>query len=74
EVNEEVTLPENKVEVEAHKGEGESLEKEITKKQKMNEEAEELKSHLQIVSNDDDDLYTEVTPLASKIPIVDYKI
>nr|GEV03385.1 uncharacterized mitochondrial protein AtMg00810-like [Tanacetum cinerariifolium] len=75
EVNEEVTVPEKEVEVEAHKREGESLEKEITKKQKMGEEAEELKSHLQIVSNDDDDdVYIEATPLASKIPIVDYKI
>nr|GEU54269.1 DNA-directed DNA polymerase [Tanacetum cinerariifolium] len=41
----------------------------------MDEEAEELKSHLQIISNDDDDdVYTEVTPLALKIPIVDNKI
>nr|GEX62051.1 ribonuclease H-like domain-containing protein [Tanacetum cinerariifolium] len=53
---------------------GESLEKEITKKQKIDEEEEELKSHLQIVSNDDDDVYTQATPLALKIPIVDYKI
>nr|GEW26853.1 hypothetical protein [Tanacetum cinerariifolium] len=62
------------VEVEAHKREGESLVKEITKKQKMDEEVKNLKSHLQIVANDDDDVYTEATPLASKIPIVDYKI
>nr|GEV24543.1 copia protein [Tanacetum cinerariifolium] len=74
EVNEEVTLPEKKVKVEAHKREGEILEKEITKKQKMDKEAEELRSHLQIISNDDDDVYTKATPLASKIPIVDYKI
>nr|GEX69010.1 hypothetical protein [Tanacetum cinerariifolium] len=66
EVNEEVTVPKKEVKVEGHKREGESLEKEITKKQKMDEEAEELKSHLQIVSNDDDDAYTEATPLASK--------
>nr|GEW52305.1 hypothetical protein [Tanacetum cinerariifolium] len=57
EVNEEVTVPEKEVEVEGHKREGESLEKEITKKQKMDEEEEELKSHLQIVSNNDDDRY-----------------
>nr|GEV13005.1 hypothetical protein [Tanacetum cinerariifolium] len=74
EVNEEVTLLEKEVEVEGHKREDETLEKEITKKQKMDEEVEELKSHLQIVSNDDDDVYTEATLLASKIPIVDYKI
>nr|GEV75275.1 reverse transcriptase domain-containing protein [Tanacetum cinerariifolium] len=47
---------------------------EVTKKQKMDEEAGDLKSHLQIVANDDDDVYTEATPLASKIPVVDYKI
>nr|GEV80178.1 hypothetical protein [Tanacetum cinerariifolium] len=74
EVNEEVTLPEKEVEVEAHKRKGESVEKEISKKQKMDEEAEELRNHLQIVTNGADDVYTEATPLASKIPIVDYKI
>nr|GFA89897.1 hypothetical protein [Tanacetum cinerariifolium] len=73
-VNEEVIVPEKEVKVEGHKRDGESLEKEITKKQKMDEEAEEFKSHLQIVSDDDDDVYTEATPLASKILIVDYKI
>nr|GFA66804.1 hypothetical protein [Tanacetum cinerariifolium] len=63
-----------KVEVEAHKREGKSLEKEVTKKQRMDEEAEDLKSDLQIVANDDDDVYTKSTPLASKIHVVDYKI
>nr|GEY73916.1 hypothetical protein [Tanacetum cinerariifolium] len=38
------------------------------------EEAEELKRHLQIMVNDDDDVFTEATPLASKVPIVDYQI
>nr|GEX08212.1 NADP-dependent malic enzyme [Tanacetum cinerariifolium] len=55
EVNEDVTIPENKDEVEGYKREGKSLEKEVTKKQKMDKEAEDLKSHLQIVDNDDDD-------------------
>nr|GEY33384.1 hypothetical protein [Tanacetum cinerariifolium] len=73
EVNEEVTVPEKEVKVEGHKKEGESLEKEITKKQMIDEETEELKSHLHIVTNDDD-VYTEASPLASKILIVDYKI
>nr|GEY08169.1 hypothetical protein [Tanacetum cinerariifolium] len=72
EVNEEVTVPEKEVEVEGHNREGKCLEKEITKKQKMNDGAEEHKSHLQIISNDD--VYTKATPMASKIPIVDYKI
>nr|GEV22623.1 retrovirus-related Pol polyprotein from transposon TNT 1-94 [Tanacetum cinerariifolium] len=44
------------------------------KKQKLDEEVEELKKHLQIVPNDDDDVYTEATPLALKVPVVDYAI
>nr|GFA91899.1 hypothetical protein [Tanacetum cinerariifolium] len=35
---------------------------------------EELKRHLQIVPNEDDDVYTEATPLARKVPVVDYQI
>nr|GEU85397.1 hypothetical protein [Tanacetum cinerariifolium] len=37
----------------------------LKKKQKLDEEVEELKKHLQIVPNDD--VYTEATPLALKI-------
>nr|GEV41102.1 hypothetical protein [Tanacetum cinerariifolium] len=79
EVNEGVKVSETEVrqkkdvEVESSEREGESLEQEIAKKQKIEEETEELKKHLQIVT-DDDDVYTDATPLASKIPIVDYKI
>nr|GEU56583.1 hypothetical protein [Tanacetum cinerariifolium] len=65
---------EKEVEVESSKKEGESLEQEIAKKQKIEQETEELKKHLKIVSDDDDDVYKDATPLASKIPIVDYKI
>nr|GEV27328.1 putative photosystem I PsaA/PsaB [Tanacetum cinerariifolium] len=36
------------------------------KRQKLDEEVEELKRHLQIVPNDDDDVYTEATPLDRK--------
>nr|GEU38664.1 putative ribonuclease H-like domain-containing protein [Tanacetum cinerariifolium] len=36
------------------------------KRQKLNEEVEELKRHLQIVPNEDDDVYTKATPLARK--------
>nr|GEV41270.1 ribonuclease H-like domain-containing protein [Tanacetum cinerariifolium] len=36
------------------------------KKQKLDEEVEELKKHLQIVPNDEDDVYTEAIPLAHK--------
>nr|GEZ78953.1 hypothetical protein [Tanacetum cinerariifolium] len=66
---------EKEVKVESSKREGESLKQEITKKQKMEQETGELKKNLQIVPNDDDDdVYIDATPLASKIPIVDYKI
>nr|GEV44837.1 retrovirus-related Pol polyprotein from transposon TNT 1-94 [Tanacetum cinerariifolium] len=40
---------------------------------KLDEEVEELKKHLQIVL-DDDDVYTEATSLALKVPVVDYEI
>nr|GEW14375.1 hypothetical protein [Tanacetum cinerariifolium] len=53
----------------------ESLEEKAAKKQKLDKEVEELKKHLQIVPNDDDDnVYTEATPLAFKVPVVDYEI
>nr|GEU30223.1 hypothetical protein [Tanacetum cinerariifolium] len=54
-VEEEVTVQEKEIEEEGNKRQGESLEQEIAKKQRMNEEAEELKRHMQIVANDDDD-------------------
>nr|GEY85069.1 hypothetical protein [Tanacetum cinerariifolium] len=47
------------------------------KKRRLNKEAEdveELKQHLEIVSDEDDDVYTEATPLARKVPVVDYQI
>nr|GEV89549.1 hypothetical protein [Tanacetum cinerariifolium] len=37
------------------------------KKQKLDEEVEELKRHLQIMPNEDDDVYIEATPLARKL-------
>nr|GEW72248.1 hypothetical protein [Tanacetum cinerariifolium] len=52
----------------------ESLKEKAAKKQKLDQEVEELKKHLQIVPNDNDDVYTEATPLALKVPAVDYKI
>nr|GEW01097.1 hypothetical protein [Tanacetum cinerariifolium] len=52
----------------------ESQEDQAAKKQKLDEEVEELRKHLQIVPNDDDDVYTEATPLALKDPVVDYEI
>nr|GEW45870.1 hypothetical protein [Tanacetum cinerariifolium] len=44
------------------------------KKQRLDEEVEELKRHLQIVPNDDDGVYNKATPLAHKVPVVDYEI
>nr|GEU39829.1 reverse transcriptase domain-containing protein [Tanacetum cinerariifolium] len=44
------------------------------KKRKLNEEVEDLKRNLEIVPDEDDDVYTEATPLARKVPVVDYEI
>nr|GEX88739.1 putative ribonuclease H-like domain-containing protein [Tanacetum cinerariifolium] len=52
----------------------ESQKDKAAKKKKLDEEVAELKRHLQIVSNDEDDVYTEATPLARKVSVVDYTI
>nr|GEW73711.1 putative ribonuclease H-like domain-containing protein [Tanacetum cinerariifolium] len=53
----------------------ESQEDKASKKQKLDEEVEELKKHLIIVSNDDDNgVYIEATLLALKVPVVYYEI
>nr|GEU71291.1 hypothetical protein [Tanacetum cinerariifolium] len=52
----------------------ESQEDKAAKKQKLDEEVEELRKHLMIVPNEDDDVYTKATPLALKVPVVDYEI
>nr|GEV96925.1 hypothetical protein [Tanacetum cinerariifolium] len=47
------------------------------KRRKLNEDAKkvkELKHHLEIVPDKDDDVYTEATLLARKVPVVDYQI
>nr|GEW65891.1 hypothetical protein [Tanacetum cinerariifolium] len=44
------------------------------KRRKLNEEVEDLKRHLEIVPDENDDVYTEATPLARKVPVVDYEI
>nr|GFA28266.1 hypothetical protein [Tanacetum cinerariifolium] len=38
------------------------------------QEAEDLKKHLEVVEDEDDDVFVEATPLASKVPVVDYQI
>nr|GFB55852.1 hypothetical protein [Tanacetum cinerariifolium] len=47
------------------------------KRRKLSEEAQEvedLKKRLEVVEDEDDDVFVEATPLASKVPIVDYQI
>nr|GEY48600.1 uncharacterized mitochondrial protein AtMg00810-like [Tanacetum cinerariifolium] len=48
-----------------------------TKRRKLNKEAQEvedLKKHLEVVNDEDDDVLTEATPLGRKVPVVDYQI
>nr|GEZ96317.1 hypothetical protein [Tanacetum cinerariifolium] len=40
--------------------------KKASKRRKLNEEVEDLKSHLEIMPNEDDNVYTKATPLARK--------
>nr|GEU60828.1 hypothetical protein [Tanacetum cinerariifolium] len=63
-----------KTQIEALKRKVESLEDEAAKKQKLDEEVAELRKHLQIVPNDDDDVYIKATPIALKVPVFDYEI
>nr|GEW94941.1 hypothetical protein [Tanacetum cinerariifolium] len=60
----------NELEEEANKAlkrKSKSSKQQAVKKQKLDEEVEELKKHLQIVSNDENDVYIEATPLDLKI-------
>nr|GEW73525.1 putative ribonuclease H-like domain-containing protein [Tanacetum cinerariifolium] len=52
----------------------ETLSQNAAKRRKLNEEVEDLKQHLEIVPDEDDDVYTEATSLARKVPVVDYQI
>nr|GEY90853.1 hypothetical protein [Tanacetum cinerariifolium] len=47
------------------------------KRRKLNEEVKDvvdLKQHLEIVPDKDDDVFTDATPLARKVPVVNYQI
>nr|GEX61008.1 ribonuclease H-like domain-containing protein [Tanacetum cinerariifolium] len=55
--------------IKALKRASESQAEKAAKKQKLDEEVEELKKHLQIVPNNEDDVYIEATPLARKGPL-----
>nr|GEV98380.1 hypothetical protein [Tanacetum cinerariifolium] len=55
----------------------ETLSQKAAKRRRLNKEAEdveELKQYLEIMPDKDDDVYTEATPLARKVPVVDYHI
>nr|GEX01385.1 hypothetical protein [Tanacetum cinerariifolium] len=68
---------EEKLEEEASKvikRKSETFKEKAAKKHKLDEEVKELKTHLQIIPPDEDDVYTEATPLTLKVPVVDYQI
>nr|GEX56066.1 copia protein [Tanacetum cinerariifolium] len=47
------------------------------KRRKLSEEAqkaEDLRKRLEVVEDEDDDLFVEATPLVQKVPVVDYQI
>nr|GEZ89476.1 hypothetical protein [Tanacetum cinerariifolium] len=46
----------------------------IPKRRKLNEEVAELNKHLEILPDEDNDVFTEATPLARKVTVVDYSI
>nr|GEY37554.1 hypothetical protein [Tanacetum cinerariifolium] len=55
----------------------ETLAQKSAKRKRLNEEdkdVEEIKQHLEIVPDEDDDVYTEATLLARKVPVVDHQI
>nr|GEW33766.1 ribonuclease H-like domain-containing protein [Tanacetum cinerariifolium] len=56
------------------KRKSESSDEKVAEKQRLDEEVKELRTHLQIVPNDEDDVYIKATPLAIKVPIIDYQI
>nr|GFB05004.1 hypothetical protein [Tanacetum cinerariifolium] len=55
----------------------ETLGQKAAKRRKLDEEAQEakdLKKHLEVVNDANDDVFIEATPLARKVPVVDYQI
>nr|GEZ85470.1 hypothetical protein [Tanacetum cinerariifolium] len=61
---------EKEIEEEGSKRKSKSSEQKAAKKQRIDEEVEEIKTHLQIVPNNEDDVYNEATYLALKLPVV----
>nr|GEY21224.1 hypothetical protein [Tanacetum cinerariifolium] len=59
------------------KGINETPAQKAAKRRKLSEEAQEaedLRKRLEIVQDEDDDVFVEATPLAQKVPVVDYQI
>nr|GFB18986.1 hypothetical protein [Tanacetum cinerariifolium] len=52
----------------------ETLAQKAAKRRRLNKEVEDLKRYLEIMPDEDDDVYTEATPLARKVTVVDYEI
>nr|GFB80994.1 hypothetical protein [Tanacetum cinerariifolium] len=49
----------------------------LVKRRKLSEEAQEaedLRKRLEVVEDEDDDVFVDATPLAQKVPVVDYQI
>nr|GFC85519.1 hypothetical protein [Tanacetum cinerariifolium] len=54
-----------------------AMDHKAAKRRKLSEEAQEakdLRKRLEVVDDEDDDVFVEATPLASKVPVVDYQI
>nr|GEY21738.1 hypothetical protein [Tanacetum cinerariifolium] len=66
-----------KVDEEIIKSINETPAQKAAKRRKLSEEAQEandLRKRLEIVQNKDDDVFVKATPLAQKVPVVDYQI
>nr|GEV35745.1 hypothetical protein [Tanacetum cinerariifolium] len=66
-LEEAATTSRKEIEEEGIKRKSESSEQRAAKKQRIDKETKELKTHIQIVPKDEDDVYTEATPLALKM-------
>nr|GEX38182.1 hypothetical protein [Tanacetum cinerariifolium] len=51
----------------------ETLAQKAAKRRKLNEEVKDLKRHLEIMPDEDDDVYTEATPLARKMDKIKFE-
>nr|GEV49411.1 uncharacterized mitochondrial protein AtMg00810-like [Tanacetum cinerariifolium] len=54
-----------------------AMDHKATKRRKLSEEAQEaedLRKRLEVLEDEDDDVFVDATPLAQKVPVVDYQI